>query len=170
MSRKIGGLLVLLLNFSVVAEEQGRTVELGLPLSGVVQQVLVTQGDPVKAGALLLKLDPRRYQYRLNRAQAVLQAAQVELEDVELELNNQLDLFERMVTTESELKRAKRAAARVRAAVAQREAERDEAALELELTTLKAPLDGVITERLAEPGEVISSHHPATLLLLQVAE
>lgn len=170
MSRKMGGVVALLFSFTVLAQEQGRMVELGMPLSGVVQQVLVTPGQQVKTGELLLKIDPRKYQYRLKRAQAALQVAQVELEDVELELNNQLDLFERMVSTESELKRAKRAAARVEAEVAQREAERDEAVLELEWTQLKAPLDGVISQRLAEPGEVVSSHHPTTLLLLRVAE
>ncbi len=165
-----GLLLSLLFNAVAFAEEQGRTVELSLPLSGVVQQVLVQQGDAVQQGQALLKIDARRYQLRLNRAEAALQAARVEAEDVAVELNNQLDLYERMVTTESDLKQAKRDAARADAVIAQRTAERDEAALDLEWTVLKAPLDGVIRQRLAEPGEVVSRHHPTSLLLLQVAE
>jgi RND family efflux transporter MFP subunit len=169
MSRNRAGLLMLLWSLTAAAEGPERRIELGLPLDGVVQEVVVEAGQQVRQGAVLLRLDPRRYQFRLNHAEALLDASRVELEDVELELKNQIELFERMVTTESELKRARRAAARVRAEIAQHQAMRDEAALELEWTVLKAPLDGVVVERFAEPGEVISSHHPATLLLLKVS-
>lgn len=174
MNRKVigplVGLLGVLMNPMIHAQEQGRTIELALPLSGVVQQVLVEAGQRVQRGELLLKIDPRRYQYRLNRAEAALKAVQVEAEDMALELSDQLELYERMVTTESELKRVQRAAAKVDAQVAQRAAERDEAALDLEQTVLKSPLGGVVVQRLAEPGEVLSRHHPAPVLLLQVAE
>ncbi len=172
---RVVGLLWLFLGLSsvtsaqeAVSESEGRLVELSIPLSGVVHRVLVEAGQLVEQGEVLLKLDARRYQYRLNHAQAVIEEIQVELEDLELELNNQLELFERMVTTETELKRAKRRVAQARAQLAQRQALRDEAQLNLELTTLVAPINGVVAERYAEPGEVISEESPVPLLLLRV--
>ena len=170
MSKKIWGVLALLwVSPLLLAEESVREIELSVPLSGVVQQVLVEQGQSVKKGELLLKLDPRRYQIRLNYAEAALQEVEVEREDAELELTQQLELFERMVTTESDLKQAKRVMAKVQSKIAQRKALRDEAALNLEQTHLKAPVDGVVLKRYAEPGEVVSAHqYPSTLLLIGV--
>lgn len=169
MSRKIWGVIALLLMGPLQAEEEGRSVALGMPLSGVVAQVLVEEGQQVTVGTVLLKLDPRRYQYQLQFAEAALKELQVEQEDLQIELEQQLELFERMVTTESDLKRAKRKAAVIEAKIAQKQALRDIAALDLERTTLKAPLDGIVSRRLAEPGMVVSQEgEPVTLLILKV--
>ena len=81
MSKKIWGVLALLwVSPLLLAEESVREIELSVPLSGVVQQVLVEQGQSVKKGELLLKLDPRRYQIRLNYAEAALQEVEVLVE------------------------------------------------------------------------------------------
>ena len=167
MCRKIWSLVVLLWwSLPLSAGESARHVELSLPVSGVVEQVLVDAGQSVKRGDTLLILDARRYQIQLNYAEAALQAVMVDLEDAELELSNQLDLFERMVTTESDLKEAKRVVAKVRAEILQQKALRDEALLNVEQTVLKAPRDGVILKRHAEPGEVHVIRDRATTLLL----
>ncbi|MBT7308853.1 MAG: biotin/lipoyl-binding protein [Gammaproteobacteria bacterium] len=161
-------LLSLLLWSSLVkAEEAVASIRLSLPLSGVIQEVWVKQGDRVKQGARLLRLDPRRFQYRLAAAEANLQVAEADREDSRRILAEQIDLFERMVTTENELRSAKLTAARVDARIAELQAVRDEAALNLELSELRAPRDGTILQRLAQPGEVtIAEQQPPVLLLL----
>ncbi len=152
-----------------LADAPGRTVDLGVPLSGVVESVAVEVGEQVKAGQELLKLDARRYRIRLQYAEAALSEVEVDLSDAQLELDRQEELYERMVTTESDLKAAKRAVARIQAQIVQRRALRDEAQLDLERTVLKAPREGVVIERGAEPGEVVSGRdHPPVLIRLGV--
>lgn len=163
-------LLLAALSFSVVAEQDPLTpVELSVPVSGVVKQVVVRVGEEVNAGQLMLRLDPRRFEIRLRGAEAALQEAEVELADAQRNLLNEEDLFERMVTTENDLRLAQQAVDRVRARIGQRQAARDEAALDLELSVLRAPQGGVVLERHAEPGEVVSARtHPPILLVLGV--
>ena len=169
--KRWGAVVLMTLSVSVTAEQVPlASVELAVPVSGVVQKVLVESGDSVEAGQLLLQLDPRRFEIRLRGAEAALQEMRVELGDAQRNLLNEEDLFERMVTTENALRLARQAVERIHAKIGQREAIRDEAALNLEFCALRAPQAGVIVERRAEPGEVVSSAiQPPVLLILGVA-
>ncbi len=170
MSRKVSVFLGMLL-FSAIAQAESTPtpIALGIPLSGVVQQVMVEAGDRVESGQELLRLDPRRYQIRMRRAEAQLEQVEAELRLAEEELADEQDLFERLVTSERGLRDAQHRVATIRAQVEQRRAERDEAALDLELSVLRAPLAGVVLERRSSPGEVVSgSDHPQILILLGV--
>jgi multidrug efflux pump subunit AcrA (membrane-fusion protein) len=52
-----------------------RSVELGLPVEGIVQEVLVAEGDLVAAGQLLVKLRDQRQRVLVTQAQAELNRA-----------------------------------------------------------------------------------------------
>ncbi len=172
MNRVVLGVVVWLVASVAAAQEeavQQRTVRLALPLSGVVESVLVEPGARVEKGQTLLRLDTRRYEIRLRAAEAGLNEIEVDLAEAALELSRQQELFERLVTTESDLNEAQRAVSRLKAQMIQREAVRDEALLDLERTVLNAPRDGVVLERRVEPGEVVSDQAaPQVLILLGV--
>ena len=165
-------LFLLLLPLQALAAEEGAPatslfdrpvtpIRLSLPVSGVVQEVLV------KVGATLLRLDPRRFQYQLAAAEAALRVAEADFEEAERDLNFQKELLERMVTTENEMRTARLNGVRAEAAVAALIAARDEARLNLELSELKAPKDGVVLERHYHPGEVINSEQQQPPLLIR---
>ncbi|HIJ21936.1 MAG: efflux RND transporter periplasmic adaptor subunit [Gammaproteobacteria bacterium] len=171
-------LFLLLLPLQALAAEEGAPatslfdrpvtpIRLSLPVSGVVQEVLVKVGDRVKKGATLLRLDPRRFQYQLAAAEAALRVAEADFEEAERDLNFQKELLERMVTTENEMRTARLNGVRAEAAVAALIAARDEARLNLELSELKAPKDGVVLERHYHPGEVINSEQQQPPLLIR---
>jgi HlyD family secretion protein len=55
-------------------------VEIGLNSSGVVTEVLVSEGQPVKAGQVLLQLDDTRLKLAVEEAQLKLEQAELDLE------------------------------------------------------------------------------------------
>lgn len=58
------------------AQVDGHIVPMAAKISGTVADVLVHDNEPVKAGQVLVRIDPRDYQARADQAQAQLQAAQ----------------------------------------------------------------------------------------------
>jgi membrane fusion protein (multidrug efflux system) len=58
------------------AQVDGHITPIAAKISGRVQDVLVTDNEQVKAGQVLLKIDPRDYQAAVDQAQAALDVAQ----------------------------------------------------------------------------------------------
>ena len=58
------------------AEVDGHIVPMASKIYGTVAEVLIHDNEPVKAGQLLVRIDPRDYQAKLDQARAALQAAQ----------------------------------------------------------------------------------------------
>jgi len=142
-------------------------VKLSSNLSGDLLDLVVREGDAVKRGQYLGRIDGRRYQAQLLQRDAQEKSARSELsgEEVNLaRLEAEYLRMQKLVQTESaspaELERAKAdrdgAASRVQAAkdrIAQAAAGAAEARYLLSFTTLTAPIDGIITSRLKQVGE-----------------
>lgn len=76
-----GGSLAAGVPTSAEAELQpARTARLALPVTGVVRELLVTEGDAVAAGASLLRLDDAREQARVAEAEADLAVASAQVD------------------------------------------------------------------------------------------
>jgi len=58
------------------AQVDGHIVPMAARVSGTVSEVLVHDNEPVKAGQVLVRLDPRDYQARVDQAKAQVDAAQ----------------------------------------------------------------------------------------------
>jgi membrane fusion protein (multidrug efflux system) len=58
------------------AQVDGHITPIAAKISGRVQEVLVTDNEAVKAGQILLKIDPRDYQAAVDQAQAALDVAE----------------------------------------------------------------------------------------------
>lgn len=120
-------------------------VNLGLAAEGLVVEVKVDDGQSVKKGDVLLRLDDRRLRIELEKAVAHLEVAKSDLV--------------RVVEEDRNVGRV--AQAKVRAA----EADVQLAEHSLESTRLVAPLDGVITELQARPGMIVTRNSRLARLL-----
>jgi RND family efflux transporter MFP subunit len=108
------------------------------------------EGDRVEQGSLLLRLDDSLLQAELAKASATRRQTETDLERLER-------LMRKKLVSEEELARARTAVDVARA---------EEAMLRTRLgyTVERAPFAGVIVERLAEPGDVVSRYtHVLTL-------
>lgn len=137
-----------------------RESALGFQSGGRLSDIAVNVGDRVEAGDTLASLDTRTLEAQLAAARADAAAANAQAALARTTFNRQEQLVERGHVSAQRLDEA---GASARAAEAQAEAARAAArALEvqLELSRLDAPFDGVITRRLADEGAVLAPGAP----------
>ncbi len=142
-------------------------VKLSSNLSGDLLDLPVREGDKIKKGQYIGRIDARRYEAQLHQREAMEQSARSELsvEEVNLaRLDADVKRVERLVKQDSASKAemekvvAERdgAAARVQSAkdrIKNASASLSEARYMLSFTTLTAPIDGILTSRLKQVGE-----------------
>ena len=143
-----------------------RRVELGMLVSGVVQDVYVGSGQHVLAGQALVMLDPRDFEARLAGASAHLAGIVPALEEARQELERAEDLFDRTLLAEHDLETARIAVAKLEAQRARADAHLARAALRLERGTLRAPFDGIVVVGNAEVGQAIVSRCESRTLIV----
>ena len=122
-------------------------------VAGELREVPAREGVEVRRGQVVARLDPLEYEVRVRERDAQLKAANSQLDQARRTLENTQRLHEREFVSQNALDQA-RSAAEVAAG------NRDAAAAQLALarkaladTTLTAPIDGVVAERFAQPGE-----------------
>jgi RND family efflux transporter MFP subunit len=143
-------------------------VELTTRVSGVVVEVLVKPGQRVKKGAVLLRLDRTVLQARLDEATAEQLRAQADEADAKRELERSQELFDRTVSSTSELEAAALRHVRAQAALSGASARRVIAQKNLQDAELKAPFDGVVSAIPGRPGTVVAADcQPKPLVILE---
>jgi RND family efflux transporter MFP subunit len=125
---------------------------LAVGADGPVARVLVREGDRVADGDLLLELDLSLARAEAGVAQAAVDEAAAELSRLEDALARRAQVGEKVLGREA-LQEATQAVVAQRARVDGRRAEASRAAASLEQQRLRAPFDGVVTERTADPGD-----------------
>jgi RND family efflux transporter MFP subunit len=142
-------------------------LELTTRVSGVVAEVLVKQGQRVKRGALLLRLDKTVLQARLDESVAEHAQALADEADARRELERAQELFNRTVSSTSELEAATLRHARAQASLGAAGARRTIAQKNLNDAELRAPFDGVVSALPGGPGTVVTADcQPKTLVIL----
>ena len=144
-----------------------QNLELTTRVSGVVDEVLVKTGQRVKKGTVLLRLDRTILQARLDEATAEQARAQADEADARRELDRAQELFDRTVSSTTELEAATLRHARAQAALAAAGARRAIAQKNLKDAELRAPIDGVVSALPGGPGTVVTADcQPKTLVIL----
>ena len=133
-----------------------RKADLRAEVSAVVLQVLKENGDVVKRGDVLVKLDETSIRDSLNSAEAASRAAKQALDQAERHVERMKTLRTSGMTSaqamdDSEVRRnnasSDLAAARTRAVQARQQLQR---------TLVRAPFDGVVSERKVSAGDTAS--------------
>lgn len=125
-------------------------------VAGEVKQVLVREGEAVKNGQILIKMDDSDYLARVEQSRASLRAAQGQLEIARTTRSNNRALKQQNFISQNALDTAEN-----QYAIAQANVEGAKSALEvaqkaLQDTVLRAPQDGLISARSVQPGEKVS--------------
>jgi RND family efflux transporter MFP subunit len=143
-------------------------VEIRPRVSGYIQEVRFQSGQKVKKGDVLFVIDPRTRQADLTRAEADLQRAQVQFDNVEREAGRTKLLLESKAISVEEADTRTWKVADAKAALAAAIAARDAAKLQLEFCEVKSPIDGQVSRALVTLGNNVSGVDGATTLLTTV--
>jgi len=154
-------LFLLILQFPVHAEELrarlewAHSVDLRAFESGIVEQVNVLEGQAVKEGDVLVRLDPRDFELMIQSANARLKQAEATLDKTSRELEWETELYDQGLISTNELQDYTIANLDAEARVEEAKAELEQARLALERSVIKAPFDGVIIAVRSWQGQVI---------------
>ncbi|QVL46975.1 MAG: efflux RND transporter periplasmic adaptor subunit [Thiocapsa sp.] len=130
-------------------------VEMRVLENGVVDEVLVSAGQHVVKGDLLLRMDQREARARLLEAKARVARARVEVEKAGRDLVRSQELFDRGLIAIEELKDAELEQLAATAEEEAAKAAEASAEVALEHTELRAPFDGIVVSRKVWNGAVI---------------
>ena len=118
---------------------------------GQVVSVAVDEGQRVKKGQLLVKLDNRDYRYRIDRIEANYKLAKLDHDRI-------LSLAKKNVSAQSRLDAAV-------ALLAELKAQLNEAKIHLDRTRIVAPISGVINELVSKQGDFLDVNFKAAQIL-----
>ena len=124
---------------------------------GRIDEFTITEGQPVKAGQIIAKLNSQEFEKRLAELQAALGVNAERLALAESELARSKKLAATGVATGKELEQASADAAVLRAEAVKLQAEIQTVEWQIQQTAVRAPVDGVLFERLANVGSFIYS-------------
>ena len=125
-------------------------------VAGELQGLVVREGDTVQAGALLAQIDPTEYAARLQQAQLQADAAKTQVEIAQRAFDNNQALVKQGFISATTLDTSAASLAGAQASYRAALAGADVARKALEDTHLRAPLAGLVSQRLAQPGERVS--------------
>ncbi len=177
-----------------------RLVNISADTSGRVVDLAVDEGDRVTKGQFLLQIDPRSLKTRVDSGTASLQEAEaslaqmrqsvqtarVQLEQVQLNLKRQQDLWKQQLATREALDKAQNDVAVAQSTLEERQKQVDaqasridqqrasleSARYDLSKVTITSPIDGIVTRRNIQEGEtaVIGTMNNAGTVLLTLAD
>lgn len=131
--------------------EAWNELEMTAKISGTVEEVVVTEGDTVREGDVLIQIESADYRIALERAQAAYKLAQADYQ-------RDKTVYAKGVIPPAELE-----ARETRMATAK--ADLDNAQLMYERTTIKAPIDGVVRRLDAKVGIFLGVGDPVGKIL-----
>lgn len=153
-------------------ELQPRELSFGIPISGPLQAVhtamvkarvsgelqglTLRAGDSVQAGQVIARIEPLEYAERLRQAERQVEAAQAQMDIAQRQYTNNRALVDQGFISQTALDTSAANLAAARANVRAAQAGAEVARKSVADTVLKAPIDGQIAQRLAQPGERVS--------------
>jgi RND family efflux transporter MFP subunit len=131
-------------------------VTVAADVSGLVSDVFVHDNERVSKGQQLFRIDQRRFQYALDQAKADVASQQVTLDQAKRDLVRSKSLTD-VAITRQQVERAQQAADEGQAKLDAANAALEVARLNLERSTVLAPVNGIVTNFDLLPGRYVNA-------------
>ena len=169
---QVGFVVVSTTSVPVVNQLGGRTVayetsEVRPQVGGLIQRRLFTEGSFVKQGQPLYQIDPSLFQAAVNQADANVANARAAAEAAQARANRYRPLAEIEAVSQQEYTDAAAQARQAQASVAQNNAARETARINLRFATVRAPISGRIGRSAFTQGALVSSSQADPLAVIQ---
>jgi RND family efflux transporter MFP subunit len=138
-----------------VAALPNQDVRVSSLVSGRVARMMVAEGDRIREGQVLAKIDDRPFRDQVQQAQAAVDQAKANLDNSRLSLERNEKLLERGIAARKDVEDARTQASVNKALLSQAEAALSLARLNLSRTEVRSPLEGMVVKRLLSVGEQV---------------
>jgi RND family efflux transporter MFP subunit len=125
-------------------------------VAGELQGLTVREGDVVKAGQVIARVDATESQARVRQAQQQAEAARAQVDIAKRSFENNRSLVEQGFISKTALDSSTASLAAAEASYRAAQAGADVAGKALDDTVLRAPISGQVAQRLAQPGERVA--------------
>ncbi|MCK5853138.1 efflux RND transporter periplasmic adaptor subunit, partial [bacterium] len=129
-------------------------VKISANVAGKIVQLNTEEGDVVKAGAMLVALDPTQYEAAVERSKSGLLSAKANEKKTRSELNRSKELYKKNLVSVADFEAAEAGYELAMSARMQADAGLKEAREALHKTRLYTTMDGVVTILNKEVGEM----------------
>lgn len=140
--------------------QAAQRVSLSFRVGGPVVDIRVSKGQKVKAGEILARIDPRDYQVQVANLSAQLAAARAQEVQATEGYQRVRGLYEHDNASKADFDNARAALDVGAAQVEATEQALHAARLSLDDTSLKAPYDGTVADRLVEAHQTVAAGKP----------
>lgn len=139
-------------------------------VGGIIQKRLFTEGDTVKAGQALYQIDPSSYRAAFNEANAALKQAQALVVSDCQKATRYAQLVKVEGVSRQDAEDAQSTCAQDRASVASKKAALESARINLNWTTITAPIAGRIGISSVTPGALVTAEQTTALATIRGLE
>lgn len=134
-----------------------QTVEIRPRVAGYIDEILVDEGDHVKKGQILFKLNASDLQAQVRSAEAQVKVAEAQVSTAKINVEKTEPLVEKNIISEFELESVKTAEASAEAQLAAAKANLANAKANLGYTIITSPTNGIIGNFPYRVGSLVSS-------------
>ncbi|MDZ4183466.1 MAG: efflux RND transporter periplasmic adaptor subunit [Desulfuromonadales bacterium] len=157
---------------TLTTELSGRTspwqvAEVRPQVAGIIQKRLFTEGAEVKTGQVLFQIDPASYQATLASAKAMLARAEANLLPAQLRAGRYQELLESKAISQQDHDDAQAAVKQAEADVAAARAAVENARINVQYTSIAAPISGRIGRSTVTAGALVTANQAAALATIQ---
>jgi RND family efflux transporter MFP subunit len=141
--------------------------QIGPNAGGVLDKIFVKEGDPVKRGMLLFRQDSRDAALRVSQARASLASAEVNVKATQTEYDRTKMMYDQKAVNQMQWDQLVARLDGAKVGVDQAKVALEMAQKMLADTTVRSPLDGVVTSKLKNEGEMATMMPPTVVLVVQ---
>jgi membrane fusion protein, multidrug efflux system len=145
------------IHFDYVADVQAvQNVEIRARVQGYLEQIYVDEGQEVKKGQPLFRINSEEYQAELSKSRAIIRSAIADARVAEMEVERVKLLVDKGIITKTELELARAKYEAINSKIEEARSAEANALIKLSHTNIKSPFDGVIDRIQFKIGSLIN--------------